>query len=85
MREHPPTVYLTGAIEALPTAGVYPFDRSYDDIQMAVAANLIAADLIRTASFDSPQLRLPISTHLRTIFCGNQLLPLAPWFADVGS
>ena len=75
--------------EAHFTDGEYPFGAKYGNIQLAVAAALIAADRIRTATYDPPPVRANLDSFAGNIpdrgmgSSGDRPPARVPWFANV--
>ena len=69
----------------------YEHVREYSDDQLAIAATLIAADLVYMGRFDEPAVFTNMDAFVPAVndrargFCNEQLFSLVPWFANIGA
>ena len=76
---------------ALLSVGQYDEVHEHTQEQMAVAATMVAADLICSGGFGAPAVYRNMNTFAPSIsgqargFCNGQLMAIAPWFAAIGA
>ena len=68
----------------------YEHVHDYSDAELAIAATMIAADLIYTGGFDEPavfknlDVFIPAMNERGRGFCNERLFSMVPWFATLG-
>ena len=76
-------------ISALLSVGQYEYKNDFSNTQLAIAATMMAADLITTAGFDPPTVFRNLDNFAKaasdrgTGFCDPFRMALVPWFAEV--
>ena len=76
---------------ALLPVGQYDEVHEHSQEQMAVAATMIAADLISSGGFGAPAVYRNMDTFVPAFagqargFCNGQLMAIAPWFSAIGA
>ena len=76
-------------ISALLSAGQYEYKNDFSNTQLAIAATMMAADLINTAGFDPPTVYRNLDNFVKAVsdrgtgFCDPFRMALVPWFAEV--
>ena len=69
----------------------YDHVREYSDDQLAIAATLIAADLVYMGRFKEPAVFTNMDAFVPAVsdrargFCNEQLCAMVPWFANIGA
>ena len=76
-------------ISALLSVGQYGYKSDFSNTQMAIAATMMAADLVTTAGFDPPTVFRNLDNFVKAVsdrgigFCDPFRMALIPWFAEV--
>ena len=76
-------------ISALLSIGQYEYKSEFSSTQLAIAATMMAADLINTAGFDPPTVFRNLDSFVKAVsdrgtgFCDPFRMSMAPWFAEV--
>ena len=76
-------------ISALLSVGQYGYKSDFSNTQMAIAATMMAADLVTTAGFDPPAVFRNLDNFVKAVsdrgagFCDPFRMALIPWFAEV--
>ena len=76
-------------ISALLSVGQYEYKSDFSSTQLAIAATMMAADLITTAGFDPPTVFRNLDNFVKAVsdrgtgFCDPFRMSMAPWFAEV--
>ena len=69
----------------------YEHVREFSDDQLAIAATLIAADLVYVGRFKEPAVFANMDAFVPAVnerargFCNEQLFAMVPWFANIGA
>ena len=76
-------------ISALLSVGQYEYKNDFSNTQLAIAATMMAADLITTAGFGPPTVFRNLDNFVKAAsdrgagFCDPFRMSTAPWFAEV--